>query len=316
VLGDRERAAEADARRLRADSERVARDVELEAATAFLMLEERRAMARLLPEQLALAQQAAAAASARYVAATGAQADVLRAEIEVARLGAALQSIEPALAAAEAMLNASLGRDPAADVPPLEAPDVTGEPPSTAEVTRAARGRAELDAGRAEVARAHAEVSAMDAMYAPMGMVRAGPAYTMAEGWGAMLMLGVSIPIWRDKLNAGVAEAEAMVEMARADLVAMTRMIEGEASAARQEVLAARARYLALRAEVLPRARQLVEPALASYAAGTLPLVSVIESLRALRDVQGELVEAQLELGLAWARLQRAQGGFPRGARK
>ena len=41
-----------------------------------------------------------------------------------------------------------------------------------------------------------------------------------------MAMFGISLPIWRDKLHAGVAEAQAMRAMSEADLRAMTRMIE------------------------------------------------------------------------------------------
>ena len=41
-----------------------------------------------------------------------------------------------------------------------------------------------------------------------------------------MAMVGISLPIWRDKLHAGVAEAQAMRAMSEADLRAMTRMVE------------------------------------------------------------------------------------------
>ena len=132
----------------------------------------------------------------------------------------------------------------------------------------------------------------------------------MAEGRGWMAMVGVSLPIWRDKLRAGVAEAEAMRQMSEADLRAMTRMIEGDAAAAVSQVQAARDRQLALAGDVLPRARMSIEPAVASYAAGQLPLVSVIEAIQALRAVQSDLVAAETELGLAWARLSRAIGSY------
>jgi outer membrane protein TolC len=130
----------------------------------------------------------------------------------------------------------------------------------------------------------------------------------MMEGAGWMLMLGVSIPLWRSKLRAGVDEAQAMVDMATADLTAMRRMVEGEAMASREQTIAARERYLALRDEVVPRAQQAIEPALAAYASSQLPLVSVIEAAQALWSSQAELVSAQAALGLAWARLHRALG--------
>jgi outer membrane protein TolC len=132
----------------------------------------------------------------------------------------------------------------------------------------------------------------------------------MAEGRGWMAMVGVSLPIWRGKLRAGVAEAQAMRAMSGADLQAMTRMIEGDAAVAVHQLQAARDRQAALTSDVLPRARMVIEPAVTGYASGQLPLVSVIEAVQALWLVQSDLIAADTELGLAWARLGRAIGSY------
>jgi cobalt-zinc-cadmium efflux system outer membrane protein len=317
VRGHRQRAAEADARRFRAESERVSQDVQLDAARAFLMLRERRAMAHVLDEQGALARQFVAAASARYSSGTGNQPEVLRAELEVARFEGAIRTIAAEAAAAEAMLNASLGRPADAPVPPLAATPVTNEPRAWAEVRDATlRRRPELEVGRAEISRSQAEIAEMKSMYWPMGMVRTGPAYTMTDGWGWMLTVGISVPLQRGRLNAGVREAEAMAAMARADLAAMTRMAEGEAATARGQVLAARQRLLALRDDILPRARQAIDPSVSAYAAGMAPLVSVIDTAQALWSIEAELVSAEFELGVAWVRFQRAQGQLDGGSQR
>jgi outer membrane protein TolC len=150
----------------------------------------------------------------------------------------------------------------------------------------------------------------MRSMYKPMATVRVGRASTMAEGPGAMIMIGVSVPIWRERLRAGVAEAMAMQRMADADLEAMRRMVEGEAMAARETVSAARVQTLVLENEVAPRARAATDAALAGYAAGQGTLVSVIESARALWEVQAEHVMAEAALGEAWAGLDRSMGAI------
>ena len=124
-----------------------------------------------------------------------------------------------------------------------------------------------------------------------------------------MAMFGISLPIWRDKLHAGVAEAQAMRAMSEADC-AMTRMIEGDAAVAVSQLQASRDRQAALTTDVLPRARMAIEPAVAGYTAGQLPLVSVIEAVQALWLVQADLIAADTELGLAWARLGRAIGSY------
>jgi outer membrane protein TolC len=132
----------------------------------------------------------------------------------------------------------------------------------------------------------------------------------MTDGRGWMAMVGISLPIWRSKLHAGVAEAEAMRSMAESELRAMTRMIDGEAAAASNDLDAARHRQAALVTDVLPRARMAIEPAVASYASGQLPLVSVIEAVQALWLVQSDLITADTQLGLAWVRLGRAIGSY------
>lgn len=310
IRGHRRAAALADLDRLRADAFRTALDVANEAAGAFLMLHERRRMAGLVNEQLAFATAVVDAANARYAGGTAPQSDVLRAEVEAARLDAIARALVGQVRAAEAILNTSLALDPGSPVPPL-APVALAQPvPSWSSLKRVLGSRPEVAAGRAEVARAEAEVQVMRDMFRPMATIRTGPAYTMAEGRGWMAMVGLSLPIWRGKLRAGLAEADAMREMSEADLRAMTRMIEGEAAVAINQLEAARERRLALTTNVVPRARMAIDPAVAGYAAGQLPLVSVIEAVQALWFVQSDLIAADTELGLAWARLGRAIGSY------
>jgi outer membrane protein TolC len=309
VRGHRKTAAQADALRAQAQAQGTELDVVLEVHRDFFMLLERRRMKRVLEEQMALAQQLVSVSSSRYASGLGLQSDVLRAEVEVARAQAAQQALTAQTSAAEAMLNASLGRAPQEPIPNLLHTARLDAPAAAEEVVeRALLRRPELLAGEAELRRATAEVEVMRSMYKPMAMLRVGRASTMAEGAGAMVMVGVSVPIWRERLRAGVAEARAMQRMADSDLMAMRRMIEGDASAARETVSAARAQLLVLDQEVMPRARTATDAALATYSSGQGTLVSVIESARALWDVQAEHVMAESALGEAWARLERAVG--------
>jgi outer membrane protein TolC len=208
------------------------------------------------------------------------------------------------------MLNTSLALDADAAVPNLAALTFAGKIPAWADIKASLTTRPELIAGRAEVARAEADVLTMRDMYRPMATIRTGPAYTMTDGRGWMAMVGISLPVWRGKLRAGVAEAEAMRAMSEADLHAMIRMIEGEAAAAVSQLQAAGDRQTALNRDVLPRARMVIEPALAGYASGQLPLVSVIEAVQAFWLVQSDLIAADTALGVAWVRLGRALGSY------
>ena len=306
----RRASALADVERLRAEVDRTALDVGAQAANAFLMLHERRRTVALVAEQLTFARAVVTAANARYASGTSPQSDVLRAEVEVARLEALARALTSEVRAAEAMLNTSLALDADLAVPPLAPVTLVQPVPEWSVIKSALPGRPELTAGRAEIARADAEVQVMRDMFRPMATIRTGPAYTMTDGRGWMAMVGLSLPIWRGKLRAGVAEAQAMRAMSEADLRAMTRMIEGDAAVAISQLQAARDRQTAITTDVLPRARLAIDPAVAGYTAGRLPLVSVIEAVQALWLVQADLIAADTELGLAWARLGRAIGSY------
>ena len=113
------------------------------------MLRERREMARVLDEQVALARQFVAAASARYSSGTGNQPEVLRAESEVARFEGVIPRDSCGGCTAEAMLNASLGRPADAVVPPLEAtPAPRSRPAWTLVRDTTLRRRPELEGER------------------------------------------------------------------------------------------------------------------------------------------------------------------------
>jgi outer membrane protein TolC len=306
----RRAAALADLDRLRSESRRAVLDVGAQAATAFVMLQERRRTEALLDEQLAFARDVVSAANARYASGTAPQADVLRAEVEVGRLQATVRSVRIEVRGAEAMLNASLAIDTDQPVPPLAPPVVAPFVPTWPELKATLAQRPELAAARADITRGDAEVQVMRDMFRPMATIRTGPAYTMADGHGWMAMVGLSLPIWRGKLRAGVAEAQAMRAMSEAELRAMTRMVEGDAAAAVSQLQAAQVRQAAIRDDVLPRARMAIEPAVAGYTSGQLPLVSVIEAVQALWLIQSDLIAADAELGLALTRLGRAIGSY------
>ena len=310
IRGHRRASALADVDRLRADASRTTLDVGLQAVNAFLMVQERRRTEALVSEQLSFARDVVSAANARYASGTAPQSDVLRAEVEVARLEASARALVSEVRGAEAMLNTSLALDAESPVPPFASLAFAQAPPSWSAIKTALTSRPELVAGRAEIVRAEADIQVMRDMFRPMATIRTGPSYTMTDGKGWMAMVGLSVPIWRDKLRAGVAEAQAMRAMSEADLRAMTRMIEGDAAVAINQLQATRDRQAALTSDVLPRARMAIEPAVAGYTSGQLPLVSVIEAVQALWLVQADLIAADTELGLAWARLGRAIGSY------
>ncbi len=310
VRGDRRRAAEAEADRWRADVSRATLDVELEALQAFFMLAERRGNAVILDDQIAILDQLVTIARAHYAAGQGMLADVLRLENEAARFRADRRALDSEIRGAEAMLDTTLARDPTAPIPELAWTDDESEPPAADGLVRKAlAARPELVSARAGRRRALADIDAMHSMYAPMAVVRAGPAYNMIDGVGAMVMVGISIPLWRERLGAGVTEAQSMAAMANAEIVAMERMVAGNVIVARERVLAERTRLVAIRQDILPRAKLIVATATGSFAAGQGAMLAVFDSARDLRDIRMQEIMARARLSAAWARLRRETGG-------
>ena len=314
IRSHRRRAAEADIDKYQAEAGRSVLKIEAEVAQAFFMLNERRKMAQILVPQLALAARLVQLAAARHAIGAALQADVLRLEIEEARLSNRLAVLRADARAAEAMFNTTLGRAANSAVPALLTGDVferiTRLPDFAASLETALSNRAELGVSKAEIARAKAEVDVMKSMYAPMAMVRVGVAETNEAGRGYMLMVGVSVPIWFGRLRAGVSEANAMARMAEADREAMLRMIHGDVAATLESLRGASASFRTFQGDLLPRAERALNPAFAAYASGTLPLASVLETSKALWSVQEEAVMAETTLALAWVRHQSAMGYF------
>src|SRR5688572_28873549 len=157
IRGHRRASALADVDRLRADAQRAVLDVGVQAANAFLMRQERRRTMALVDEQLTFARDVVTAANARYASGTAPQSDVLRAEVEVARLEALARALVSEVRGAEAMLNTTLALDADQPVPPL-APLLLAEPvPAWPGIRAALSNRPELVAVQAEIARADAD---------------------------------------------------------------------------------------------------------------------------------------------------------------
>lgn len=310
----RRRAAEADIGRFQGEGGKTSHKIEAEVAQAFFMLSERRKVRDILGQQVALAAQLVKLAAARHGVGAATQADVLRMEIEEARLRTRLALIGAEVRGAEVMFNTSMGHEPYRPVPPLlvqELLEAAASVPQLDAALAAALGRRpELGISKAEIQRARAEVDVMQSMYAPMAMVRAGVAETGAAGRGYMLMVGVSVPIWFGRLKAGVREAKAMEAMAEADREAMLRMIGGEVAATREALAGAAASHQAFRGELVARAERAISPAMTAYRSGTVPLTGVLEATRAMWSVQEEAVMAETALGMAWIRHRSAVGSF------
>jgi outer membrane protein TolC len=238
---------------------------------------------RLLREQEGVWKEAEAVARARYVVGLGAQQDVLRAQVEITRFEQLRVEQEAQVEARLAELSRLVGRDVERDAVAGVRLALRREPRDLATLqAQAEAGLPELRAGAAEVEREQLAIDLARREFKPDFAVQAG--YMNRGGLDPMWQagVGVTLPVFRGRRHAAVAEAEAArraaalrVEAVRAQIRFRTREREAQLRAAE--------RMATIYADgLIPQARLAYEASIASYEAGKVPFLTVLEALSTL----------------------------------
>lgn len=165
----------------------------------------------LVAGNLALLGQLEQVALARYRTGEAPYADALRAQLELARVEDELRSLRDAEGAAGGRLNAALGRPSAAPLPELAAPPAAEAEVSDEEVVAAlAEGNPSLAAVRHETAAAAGRLELARRNGTPDLMLGAELMRSFEmDRFGAGLMVGINLPVRRERRAAEIREAEA-----------------------------------------------------------------------------------------------------------
>ena len=265
-------------------------------------------------EHAALLEDFKSVATSRYAAGLASQADPLEAEAELAHLlhdGVLLQT---RLVEVTADLNALLHRPPDAMLPP---PPAQLPIPERGPIGGVAELVAQALARRPEVRRSAAVERQREV---ELGLVRLSgrPELSAFASYNSMwpdtehrLMIGasLSLPVWRQRVRATVAEAENRLAAAQSE----RRAVEDDV---RREVAQAEARWreahhvLELyRSRLLPIANDRVGAALGGFKSARKDFLAVIEAERGLRTVKLESHQAVADLYRRRAELDAALGG-------
>ncbi len=228
--------------------------------------------------------------------------DVLRAQIEQERLTTEIVNLEDSRNPLLAQFKAALGLTPEQLTPPVpqqfeSAPlDLTSEQLFATALARNPR----LKAMEAEVRRADASIRLAYKARVPDFSVgveadaKASPVFVTPQ-------LGVTLPIWRDKIAAQIAEAQAGKRASEARLTAEQIALAVE-FAEKTFVFRESSRNLALLQErLLPKAQQSLEVGRAAYLSGQLDFLNLISAQRTLLEFQLAEVEARTQRELALA---------------
>ncbi len=223
---------------------------------------------------------------ARYALGQGTQQDVVKAQVEVSRSGLLMieRGADEMMRMAE--LNGLLAR-------PADQPlDTAGSRLSMVPVTETLEAAIErLSALSPEVkmtslteGRGSLEVDLARTSFKPDFNVQA--AYMNRGGLDPMWQaaIGVSLPLYRKRLRAQVAEAEFLRASARRTTESVRLVLRSRTQQRLIALSAAERSLFVFDERIIPQDRLAVDSALASYRSAQLPFVAVLESATALYD--------------------------------
>ena len=310
-LAGRVARSQADAARFRATD--VEWEIRAKVAEAFYDLYAADQQLVIAQETLRLLQDIASIANSMYEVGEGRQTDVLRAQVEIARMSEEITRMRTMRVAAAARLNALLNRtassvveSPALPAFPMQAPSVDSL------IARALLTRPMIRAGLQEVAAAENASSLARREIWPdlqIGVQYGQRGAEMGTERMGSLMIGASVPIFATSRQLRMRdEAGAMQAMATADLDAMLADTRGRISETVASLTRARNLTALYRETIVPQAEATVSSALAAYRVGRVDFMTLLDNRMAVNQYRQELVTLNAEQGMAWAELEMLLG--------
>jgi outer membrane protein, heavy metal efflux system len=267
---------------------------------------------RVNHENLGLLQELERLAQSQNEVGKATLQDVLRAQIEQERLNNEIVNLEDSRGPLLSQWKAALGLEPNQAAPavparfestPLDVPADQWLEQALAENTRLKAMAADVHAAEAAITLAY-KARMPDTSVGLMADAKMSP--VLYRPWGT-----VSIPLWRDKLAAQVAEAQANKRAGEARLTAEQINLVVDV-AERAFVYRQTTRNLALlQKTLLPKQRQSLEVARAAYLGGQIDFLNLSEAEQTLLRFKLEEVEARTQRELSLAELSLIMQGMP-----
>ena len=312
-LGKRETrraSAEAAAKSVAALHARDSVAIAAEVADAFFSLAEIDRRLNILERSRERLKGAAASATERYKVGKGAQADVLRANLETTALEDRLLSLEADRRAAAARFNAL--QNLAADTPVLPIGPVDPAPlgRSSAEVARQAEESSPaIAAARANLRHAEeeAELARLERRpdWTAMGYYARREKFEDLAGASVSFNLPFTHP---RRLDERRAEMEAEVSSARAELESVRNQLRRDVEDAAAQLERNVEQEKLYRTSILPQAETNFRAAQEAYAVGQIDFLTFERAALDLDTYQSEIASRTSGIGRSVAALQRASG--------
>lgn len=238
--------------------------------------------------------------------------DVLRAQIETEKLRNEIANLEDSRRSLMAQFKGSLGMTTKETDPPMPAEFVSAPLDLTEDelLATALARNPQLKAMEADVRRAEASLQLARKERVPDFSV-GGEVDLKASPVMWNPQLSMTLPVWRDKIAAEIAEAQADKHAAEARLTREQISLAIDFAEKTYMYREANRNFRLLQERLLPRAQQSLEVARAAYLSGQLDFLNVIDAERTLLQFQLDRVDAQTQRELSLAELSLIIAGQP-----
>jgi outer membrane protein, heavy metal efflux system len=258
-------------------------------------------------------------ATSRYAAGLAPQQAPLRAEVEAAHVHHDLIELAAGRERVTARLNALLHQPIETALPPPEDLPEPGVLEASAEhshsIPASASERPELKAMRDTLAARRLSLKLQErSRYPELELMTSYESLWDVPSQRWRVGVGVTLPLWRKRIRAGIEEAQAELEASEAELASRQDSARMEVAVATATLTESIEEVELYRDRVLPASRDQVAAARAAFTAGTADMLTAIDAARSLRIAELEYYRAMADCATARTELDRALGNWPTAA--
>jgi outer membrane protein, heavy metal efflux system len=305
-------AAAANVKMTEASASTAAQGVRSEAKRAFAMAYAAQRRLGVNSENQRLLKQIIESARAKYSVGQATQGDVLKAQLELAKLENERASLDQELESAAAMMNALRSQPsgtPIGTIAEIELTEISG--PVEDLTAQALARRPEIKGMQSEIDMNKADLASAKLERVPDVMVR-GMYKRMTIGedqWAAMFSINIPLAPWASgKYSGKIEENMALVETNESSLREMRNMVQYETRDAFTKTRSQWQQLKRYRETILPQSQQTLQSMLTSYQSGSVDFLSLIDSYRMVQMLRMEYYMLVGEYQSNVAQLEKALG--------
>jgi cobalt-zinc-cadmium efflux system outer membrane protein len=249
-------------------------------------------------------------ARTRYSTGLGGEPDVIRAQVELGKLGDRVRSLEDLRRPMLARVNAALDRPTSADLPRASFEDADNLPFRDEEL------RALLSTSSPELRALRHEIQAAEA-HLELARANAWPETSLGLDWTRIgkggddalaVTAGISLPIRRSRIRAGISASEAQLSAAQAQHRMAANELASDVELELYRLRDSERRLSLFRDSLEPKGEESVQVTHVAYQSGDSTFLDLVDAERVLLEFQLATARARADRAQALATLEALSG--------